>query len=318
MSRQPSGAVQVVTVTANPALDHTVWVPGFRAGEVNRALRDETSPGGKGINVAAFLAGFGVTVAATGFLGRANAGFFEEFLAARGIAPCFIPVEGVTRTGIKIVDDEAATTTDVNFPGFAVTPAHLSALEEVVGRLAAPGRWVVLAGSLPREAPAATYRRLAEITHAAGGSVALDTSGPALSEGLAAGAEVAKPNRAELEELVGRTLPDRAALRAAAGELAASGVETVVVSLGAEGALFVRHGGAVFAAPPPVRVASTVGAGDAMVAGTVLGLRRGLPLDGVAALATACSAVAIARVGPHLDPGAVEETVDQVKVEHVG
>ncbi len=312
------GAVEVVTVTANPALDQTVWVPGFRAGEVNRAVRDETSPGGKGVNVAAFLAGFGVTVAATGFLGRVNAGLFEEFLAARGIGPYFIPVDGVTRTGIKIVDDEAGTTTDVNFPGFAVTGAELSALEDVVGRLAAPGRWVVLAGSLPREAPAATYRRLAEIVHDKGGRVALDTSGPALAEALAAGAELVKPNRLELEELTGRALPDRAALRAAAGELAARGVETVAVSLGAEGALFVRHGDAVFAAPPPVRVASTVGAGDAMVAGTLLGLRRGLPLEGVAALATACSAVAISRVGPHLDAGAVEETVGQVKVEHVG
>jgi 1-phosphofructokinase len=107
-------------------------------------------------------------------------------------------------------------------------------------------------------------------------------------------------------------------LRAAAGELAAGGVETVAVSLGAEGALFVRHGEAVFAAPPAVRVASTVGAGDAMVAGTLLGLRRRLPLEGVAALATACSAVAISRVGPHLDAGAVEEAVDHVKVDHVG
>ena len=311
-------AIEVVTVTANPALDQTVWVPGFRAGEVNRAVRDETSPGGKGVNVAAFLAGFGVNVAATGFLGRANAGFFEEFLAGRGIAPCFIPVDGVTRTGIKIVDDDGGTTTDVNFPGFAVSGAELSALEEVVGRLAAPGRWLVLAGSLPREAPAATYRRLAEIVHAAGGWVAVDTSGPALAEALAAGPDLVKPNRVELEELGGRALPDLASLRAAAGDLAAGGVETVVVSLGSEGALFVRGGEAVFARPPAVRVASTVGAGDAMVAGTIVGLRRRLPLDGVAAVATACSAVAIARVGPHLDAGAVEATVDQVKVERVG
>jgi 1-phosphofructokinase family hexose kinase len=311
-------APAVVTVTPNPALDQTVWIPGFAAGEVNRVEREETSPGGKGVNVAAFLAAFGVPVAATGFLGRANAGLFEDFLAARGIGSSFLPVPGATRTGVKIVDEKAGTTTDINFPGFAVTGADLHALEDTVRRLAAVGRWTVLAGSLPRDAPAQTYRGLAGAVHASGGSVALDTSGVALSQALPARPDLVKPNRAELEELVGRPLPDRAALQAAAGELTAAGIGTVVVSLGAEGALFVRDGEAVFATPPPVPVVSTVGAGDAMVAGTVLGTLRKLPLPEVAALATACSAVVIGRVGPHLDPDAVGGTAAAVAVEELG
>lgn len=310
-------APSVVTVTPNPALDQTVWIPGFTAGEVNRVEREETSPGGKGVNVAAFLASFGIPVAATGFLGRANAPLFEDFLAARGIGSSFLPVSGATRTGIKIVDEKAGTTTDINFPGFAVTGADLDRLEQAVRRLAAAGRWIVLAGSLPRDAPAHTYRDLADAVHGAGGSVALDTSGAALTEALPARPDLVKPNRAELEELVGRPLPDRAALQAAAGELAAAGVGTVVVSLGAEGALFVRDGEAVFATPPPVPVVSTVGAGDAMVAGTVLGTLRTLPLPEVAALATACSAVVIGRVGPHLDPDDVRETGAAVVVEEL-
>jgi 1-phosphofructokinase len=310
--------VDVLTVTANPALDQTLWVPGFRAGEVNRVVREELSPGGKGVNVAAFLEPFGLAVMATGFLGRANAGLFEDFLDSREIGSCFVPVAGVTRTGVKIVDEEAGTTTDINFPGFAVTDDDLLALERIVSALAAAGRWVVLAGSLPQDAPADTYRRLVETAHGSGGLVALDTSGPALAEALPAGPDLVKPNRVELEELTGRPLPDRTALRAAAGELSAQGIGTVVVSLGADGALFVRGGEAVFATPPAVRVASTVGAGDAMVAGTVLGTLRGLPLDGVAALATACSAVAISRVGPYLDPVEVDKTVEQITVEQEG
>ena len=309
--------LDVVTVTANPALDQTVWVPGFRAGEVNRVVREETSPGGKGVNVAAFLASFGLATAATGFLGRANAGLFEEFLDARGISHCFVPVAGVTRTGIKIVDD-AGVTTDINFPGFGVTEGDLLALERIVTGLAAVSRWVVLSGSLPRDAPLSTYRRLVEAVHAAGGLVALDTSGPALREALPAGPDLVKPNRAELEELGGQALPDRVALREAADGLAAYGIGTTVISLGAEGALFLRDGEAVFATPPPVRVASTVGAGDAMVAGTVLGTLRGLGLAGVAALATACSAVAISRVGPYLDPVEVDTTVEDITVEQEG
>jgi 1-phosphofructokinase len=310
-------APDVVTVTANPALDHTIWVPGFRAGEVNRVADEHLAPGGKGVNVAAFLAALGVPVLATGFLGTPNAVLFGAFFAEQGIASRFVPVAGATRTGIKIVDDEAGTTTDINFPGFAVTDGDLSALEATVAGLAAPGRWVVLAGSLPPGTPPDTYRRMAELVHEGDGLVALDTSGPALAEAIPAAPDLVKPNRAELEELTGRPLAGRRALAEAAAALAEGGVGTVVVSLGAEGAVFVRSGESVFATPPPVAVASTVGAGDAMVAGTILGALRGLPLAEVAALATAASAVAISGVGPHLDAAAVEEAAKAVAVEEL-
>jgi 1-phosphofructokinase len=309
--------VAVVTVTPNPAVDQTVWVPGFRAGEVNRAVREVLAPGGKGVNVAAFLAQFGVPVFATGFLGDSNAGFFDAFFDAEKIAHRFVRIAGTTRTGIKIVDDDAASTTDVNFPGFSVAADDVGALDATVGEAVAPSRWVILAGSLPPGAPPTTYRRLAERARERGALVAVDASGPALAEALATGADLAKPNRAELEELTGRPLGDRAALLDAARALADRGVVTVVVSAGADGALFVRAGDAVFASPPPVRVASTVGAGDAMVAGTVAGTLEKLPLADVAALATAFSAVAISRVGPHLDAAAVRETARAVVVEEL-
>lgn len=310
-----TAAVDVVTVTANPAVDQTIWVPGFRAGEVNRVAREQVTAGGKGVNVAAFLADFGVPVFATGFLGRPNAGLFEAFFEEEGIAHGFVGVGGTTRTGIKIVDEDAGATTDINFSGFEVDADELRALEGAVAEAVAPGRWVVLAGSLPAGAPATTYRRLAELAHERGGRVALDTSGPALREAVAARPELVKPNREELEELTGRPLTDRAALVDAAEELARGGVGTVVVSLGADGALFARDGDVAFATPPRVRVASTVGAGDAMVAGTVAGTLAELELPRVAALATAFSAVAITRIGPHLDVSAVQEAARAVTVE---
>lgn len=308
-------AVDVVTVTANPAVDQTIWIPGFRAGEVNRVVREENSPGGKGVNVAAFLNQFGLSVLATGFLGTPNAGLFEAFFEESGIAHRFVPVDGSTRTGVKIVDEQAGTTTDVNFPGFEVDDGKLEALDATLAEVVTDGRWVVLAGSLPRGAPVETYRRLAERASELGGHVALDTSGPALKEAIQAGPAVVKPNREELEELTGRTLADRDALVAAADELVAGGIGTVVVSLGADGALFARGGEVVFARAPKVRVASTVGAGDAMVSGTVAGSLQGLPLAEVAALATAFSSVKIARVGPHLDAAAVRETAKAIPVE---
>ena len=315
MSARRDFAVDAITVTANPAVDQTIWVPGFRAGEVNRVAREQVTAGGKGVNVAAFLAAFGVPVFATGFLGRANAGLFEAFFEQKHIPHEFVAVDGTTRTGIKIVDEVASATTDINFSGFHVDEDDLRALEQTLAELVAPGRWVVLAGSLPAGAPATTYRRLITLVRERGGRVALDTSGPALREAVGAAPDLVKPNREELEELSGRQLPDREALTEAAADLASVGVGTVVVSLGADGALFARNGHAAFATPPPVRVASTVGAGDAMVAGTIASILRMLELAEMAALATAFSAVAITRIGPHLDGPAVEEAARTVSVE---
>jgi len=288
-------AVDAVTVTANPAIDQTISVPGFRAGEVNRVVHEELTPGGKGVNVAAFLNDFGVSVLVTGFLGTPNAGLFEAFFESHAIPHRFVAVDGTTRTGVKSVDDEAGATTWASVDSSAARCSSPTVKPGKLMSVVAPGRWVVLAGSLPPGAPATTYRRLTELAHQGGALVAVDTSEPALSEAIAAGPDLVKPNQAELEELTGRRLADREAVVGAAHELAARGLATVVVSLGAEGAVFVREGEAVKATPPKVRVASTVGAGDAMVAGTVAGTLRELPLAEVAALATAFSAVKISR-----------------------
>jgi 1-phosphofructokinase len=305
----------VITVTPNPALDHTVWVPGFRAGEVNRVERDELTPGGKGVNVAAVLRALDVPVAVSGFLGDTNSARFERFFAERGIRDRFVRRPGATRTGIKLIDERAGSTTDINFPGLAVDAA---AVDELAARLtvdAAGASWVVLAGSLPPGSPADLYCRLAKVAAAGGASVALDASGAALAAGLGAVPALVKPNRAELEELVGRSLLDDEAMLASADELRSRGVGTVIISLGARGALFVGADGAVAARPPAVVAASTVGAGDSMVAGAVAAARQGLPLPEAARLATACAVVAISRVGPDIDADRIEPTAADVAIE---
>jgi len=309
--RPPAGAV---TVTANPAIDHTLRVPGFRAGAVNRVASEDLSPGGKGVNVAAALRMLGVGVAATGFLGADNDEVFTAFLAEQGIGDRFLRVAGATRTGIKVVDDDG-TTTDLNFPGGPVYPDDVRRLVGAVGDLAGGVAWVALSGSLPPGAPVDLYAQLTWAAHDGGASVALDTSGPALAAALDAGPDLVKPNAAELEELVGRRLPDLAALQDAVAEVQAAGVARVVVSLGAAGALFVDGEDAIAARPVPVTVASTVGAGDATVAGTIAALLRGESLPDAARLAMACGATAVATVGPRLDPVAVARRADEVQVE---
>ena len=148
-----------------------------------------------------------------------------------------------------------------------------------------------------------------------GKKVVLDASGPAFAQGVAALPHAIKPNLEELEELVGRELPDEAAILTAIEELIDRGIGCVVVSMGADGAIFAEGTTRLAVRPPAVIVRSTVGAGDAMVAGFILGKLRGLDLEGCAKLATAFSLGTLTTVGPHLPPPeTIEKSIGEIDV----
>ena len=295
-------SVQVLTITLNPALDQTITLARLRLGEVHRASESRIDAAGKGVNVASCLADWGVSTAVTGLLGAGNTQAFDRLFAAKGIADAFLRRPGDTRTNVKLLDREAADTTDINLPGLVV---DAGALDEVRAQLAlhcTAGTVVVLAGSLPAGLPDDSYARLAADVARLGGRAVLDTSGAPLSAALAG--EVLpyaiKPNRHELEIWAGRALSTPNELVAAARDLQARGIALVAISLGAEGALFLRDDEIVQAQPLPVAVGSTVGAGDAMVAGLVAALIVDASLEGIARLSTAFAAAKLGCAGANL------------------
>ncbi|WP_026438608.1 1-phosphofructokinase [Acidocella facilis] len=309
----------VLTVTLNPALDQTVLLDGLHPGQVHRASAAFVHAGGKGVNVAACLADWGGgPVAASGLLGADNQAAFTALFAAKGIEDGFLRLPGETRTNIKLSHD--GDTTDINLPGLIVPAGMEAALADRLEGLAVPGGVVLLAGSLPAGIAPGFYASLIARLAARGVRVLLDSSGAPLKAGLGSAVKpfAIKPNRAELEELAGRVLPDDAALLAAAGELNAGGVELVVVSLGAEGAVFVTARQAVHAGLPPLRVVSSVGAGDAMMAGIIAALRDGAGLERIARLGTAFAAGKLGRAGANLPPREeIEALANQVVVKNL-
>ncbi|AFE09788.1 6-phosphofructokinase [Corallococcus coralloides DSM 2259] len=288
----------VVTVTLNAAIDQTLECPGFTAGAVNRVVAETRTPGGKGINVAAFLAGGTRPVTATGFLGEDTVPLFETLFRERGIQDRCLRLPGSSRVNIKVVDRTGGAVTDLNLPGLRVPEEALGALMATLDALAEENGCFVLSGSVPAGVPASIYATLTERLRARGAVVAVDTSGAPLRHAVAAKPDFVKPNAHELEELVERPLRNAGDIARAARELHATGIGLVVVSLGADGALFVSNDGAWRALPPPVEVASTVGAGDALVAGVLASRLEGHDLETCARRSTAFAAAKLAKVGP--------------------
>ena len=308
---------RIFTVTLNPAIDHTVRIPTLVPGAVHRALGQQVEAGGKGVGVAAVAAALGVPVTATGWLGADNDAVFVAAFAARGIVDGMLRLPGSTRTNIKLADAERGDSTDINLPGLALdtatvsraTKALLAALEQQVQY----GDWVELAGSLPPGASLEIWEKITYSVAARGAHVVIDTGGAVLLEllrrlsdplsGPVVPVAFVKPNRAELEELACRPLPTLANVADAASDLCRShGVRQVVVSLGGEGAVMATADQRWFAAAPQVKVATTVGAGDALVAGTLAALAQGGQFPEAAVFGMACAAARIQRIAPGLPP----------------
>lgn len=291
---------RIATLSLNPAIDHTVRISNFFAGQVNRVEWEQADPGGKGVNVASFLTHAGLPVVATGLFGNENIEPFVNLFERKGIDDRCVRLTGRTRVNVKITDPVLDQVTDINFPGLSPRPEDLAQLHGTLDDLCADTEWFVLSGSVPAGVPNGIYAELVERLKQRGKRVLLDASGEPLALAVRQAPDIIKPNIDELGELVGQQLGSPAAVLVAARSLVASGIGLVAVSMGAEGALFVEAGAALLALPPKIEVKSTVGAGDAMVAGILVGGQRGLDLSGRARLATAFSLAALGEVGPTL------------------
>jgi 1-phosphofructokinase len=280
---------RILSLTLNPALDLTVRLPRLEPGEVNRSDTVLTHAAGKGVNVAQVLADLGHQVTVGGFLGEDNPQAFEALIARRGFADAFIRVPGETRSNIKIAEQDGRVT-DINAPGPLVSEQAQQALLDQLTRIAPVHDAVVVAGSLPRGVtPQWLHGVLVQLKHL-GLKVALDTSGEALRAGLQAGPWLVKPNTEELADAL-----DNAA--DAISQLHQQGVEHVVVSDGAAGVSWYSSGATLHATPPKVTVASTVGAGDSLLAGMLHGLLSGEAPEHTLRRATAIAAMAVTQIG---------------------
>ncbi len=264
----------IVTLTLNPSLDRTVEVDRLVRGSVLRAAPARLDPGGKGVNVSRALLANGLKSRAVVPCGGPDGDQLVRLLAAEGVDMVAVPISGRTRSNIAIAEPDG-TVTKVNEPGPPLSVAELDAVAEAVLAAAESADWVVVCGRLPPQAPADLYASLSARCRAAGIRVAVDTSGPALLAATDARPALVKPNREELAEAAGTPIARLADVVAAAERLRSAGARSVLVSLGADGAVLVDEDGVTVGEAPVLAPRSSVGAGDALLAGFLAAGARG-------------------------------------------
>ena len=298
----------ILTVTLNPAVDHTLQADEELASEtVTRTNNARFDPGGKGINVSKYLVGLDVETLATGYVGDFLGQFLSSSLTEQRIPNDFVEISGCTRLNTTILTPNSRY--KINQSGPAVEDDDVDVIVEMIERHAP--ETVVLAGSLPPGVGPAALDRIAE---AGPWETVVDVEGALLRE-LEAEYALCKPNRSELAAAIGEEVETLDDCLEAARKLQGQRFERVLASLGADGAVLVTPDTTLHAPALDVDVVDTVGAGDALLSGVLAERHRGKSDRAALRTGVAVASRVVAVSGTSVPPfGDVLRTVDEMTV----
>ena len=270
----------VLTITLNPSIDVSAATQTVTAEHKLRCTDVRRDAGGGAVNVARVLERLGANCQALYTAGGVLGQMLRRLLEENGISSIALDIAEETRESFTVLERASGREFRFVLPGPRLAEAEWRACLDRVAAIAERFVYVVASGSLPPGAPEDFYARLARITRERGSRMVLDASGPALAAALGEGVYLVKPNLRELRELTGESLEDEYAWHRAAGDLVKAGkAEVVALSLGHRGALLAAHGIRLRAPAVPVKIASTVGAGDSFLAAMVWRLASGGNLE---------------------------------------
>jgi 1-phosphofructokinase len=255
-------------------------VNGLEVGGTNRVVKTVDIAAGKGVNVAKFLRRMDMEAACIGFMPESNNEIMFEKMGELGIIADFTPCPGALRVNFKVRDMRFGQVTELNFPGPEVGEEQIDALFTKARAYAKTSDILVLSGSLPAGVTEDLYARMVAECRADARCV-VDAGGEMLRLAVAEKPFLIKPNKSELEMTMGKRLIGLRDVVRASRLLVEQGAEVVVTSLGPDGAALVTKNEAYHCAAVQVALGSTVGAGDAMVAGMSASFIQGESLENV-------------------------------------
>jgi tagatose 6-phosphate kinase len=307
----------ILTVTANIAIDRTYVIDHLEVGAVHKVTKAYAHTGGKGVNVSRTLASLGAETLVAGLVGADNLDGATRELRVAGLNAALFPVEGPARQTFTVTADDG-TTTAFDEAGPTVRQQEWADFERHIDGLLAGARMVVIAGSLPPGTPEQSLENLCRSANEHGVGVILDARGVAMRAAQNQKPLVAKLNRGELEQTLGRELTTSSEILEAATELHQAGAQSVIVTLGAEGAIGLNDQGA-WRVTHPQASGNPIGAGDAFSAALGLALldddtsfEEALRQGAAAALASLKAPTAGA-----LDPDEMQKALPTVQIQQI-
>ncbi|HDE6828036.1 TPA: 1-phosphofructokinase [Staphylococcus aureus] len=274
----------IYTVTFNPSIDYVIFTNDFKIDGLNRATATYKFAGGKGINVSRVLKTLDVESTALGFAGGFPGKFIAGTLNNSAIQSNFIEVDEDTRINVKL---KTGQETEINAPGPHITSAQFEQLLQQIKNTTSEDI-VIVAGSVPSSIPSDAYAQIAQITAQTGAKLVVDAEKELAESVLSYHPLFIKPNKDELEVMFNTTVNSDEDVIKYGRLLVDKGAQSVIVSLGGDGAIYIDKEISIKAVNPQGKVVNTVGSGDSTVAGMVAGIASGLTIEKAFQQAVAC------------------------------
>jgi len=289
----------ILTLTFSPCIDKSFSIPELIPEKKLRTSIPKTEPGGGGINVARVLARLGTNAIALypsgGYTGQA----LDELIAKEHIPAIPVKTRNETRENVIVLETSTNKQFRFTMPATSLSEKEIERLLESIEHVKKLD-FIVVSGSLPAGIAPNIFSRIA-IVGKKKAKLVVDTSGEGLKYAVDQGVYLIKPNISELAYLAGKEyLHTNEIVHHAKSIIKTKNCEIIVVSLNAAGAVLVTKNATVAVTPPAVKVRSTVGAGDSMVAGMVFALSRGDDIETASQYGVACGTAATLNAGTEL------------------
>jgi 1-phosphofructokinase family hexose kinase len=312
----------ILCVSANPGMDRRLHIGSLVAGGINRANSAQGFAGGKAAHVAMAAHALTAKTVWIAFLGGSIGEECAMQMGSLGVRVVSVRTAAPTRVNLEIID-ESGEVTEILEPGGQPAPGEaneflLRCAQEIEG--AGKRGLLVISGRLPSGVPPSLYTSLIEAARASAVESFIDTSGEALRVSVEAKPRFVKTNRAEAEELIGKPLRTIQEAEAAAREIIQRGAASAAITLGDEGLIWVESEDrpAWKARPPHLTVISTVGCGDATMAGFAHAASQGITGEEAIRLAAACGAANCSAHAPgRIELSTVRAMLPQIEVQQL-
>ncbi|MHC5228542.1 1-phosphofructokinase family hexose kinase [Enterococcus sp. LJL99] len=285
----------ILTITMNPSIDYIYLLNTLTLGKVNRVKSPQIDIGGKGINAARAANLSGADVVLTGFLGGTNGRFAEEKLAEETFRQIsMISVDGETRNAVTLMHD-ANTHTEIVEEGPKVSDKNILELMEMIKTICSTFdiTTICINGSV-NSTQENIFPKLIEVIRTKISPkipILVDVARQYLDELLKETTYIPnfiKPNIHEISDIARKEFSQKTDLIDYVCSYDFNNIETVMISCGAEGAIFKTQDSIYDISIPKIEILNPTGSGDATVGGYAYALENNFPLEDRIKYAMAC------------------------------
>lgn len=302
----------------NPAIDALYSLADFETGKTYTGVHSRIDPAGKGVNVARIISALGEETAVIGIMPEASRGMYELAMKGISIGASFFPVAGAARINVTISEADGGRTTHISAQNQKLASGMQSEFIDFLEQQMKTKDLWALSGSVPDGFERGLYQKVIAILKKKKIGCLLDSSDAALTMGIRAKPDMVKPNLSELESYFGEKIKGIRHIALRGKRLLDLGIPRIFISLGSDGLIALQGNDCLLCSAPSVKAVDTVGCGDALVAGLMVGWKRSFSFTEMCRMAVACGVSKALHLGAGIiDINEVWQIMEDVSIESV-